>query len=456
MDILKTNIEELAISRQASAASSRRPSRTHSRYNSTAPTPRRHHSPRRDLTKANLKKVKQVLEVTAQEKDDSDDDGEAFHGFPADTVPVKIGTVVTASTLPLWLNAQKAASQSPPSGNSPILSLSSLKTKANRATYEDIPKLNHADRLSFQDYLAQVRTFMVKNNISPQLVVEIVKSKVYQKLQLALSQAVQNMKLKTEEDLLQICMATIYMGFSQDTLKNNFITINATRIASNVDISLVFQDIITSQAPALVNLSKKANGCAPDARALLTHSYARELLFKCIPQTHQQVLGVQGILQTDDLAEIVAAVARIKLYSPGTATVNQMTLAPAITMLGAGAPSATPPASAKPPPTADAQVSALKRQLLSCQKELSALKQSGIGNKSQATANKPQDKPYNVQRFQCAFCQQLPTDAPCRHCRKHSTLTQQFLYKTCSVCEAFRQQQSLAATALAPPESSPQ
>ena len=294
---------------------------------------------------------------------------------------------------------------------------------------------------------------MIKHNISPELFVEIIKGKVYPKLQLILSQEVQNMKLRTEKDLIEIFMKHIYAGFGQDTLKSQFEKINASRLASNVEISLIYQDIITSQAPALVQLSDRAIGCGPEARSLLTHSYAKNLLFQCIPAQKRQLLGLQGITQREDLTEVVEAVARMDLYAPGKPEVqiSQMNLAPALSMLEIPAPSPAPVATKTPSLTVE--LAAVKKQLANCQRELSKFKGQAkpprIQENDNANVGNVNDKPAHVYYRQCKQCQKDPSKtSACGHCRRHTTETNKIDFRSCPLCKEYKDQQRLAAVAL--------
>ena len=85
-----------------------------------------------------------------------------------------------------------------------IKNMAELRSRPYRQIYEDIQKLHFENRLQFQPWLASLRIYLLQNNIQKNLIIEIVKNKVYADLANFLQSKTQSLELRTEEDLTKL------------------------------------------------------------------------------------------------------------------------------------------------------------------------------------------------------------------------------------------------------------
>ena len=165
----------------------------------------------------------------------------------------------------------------------------------------------------------------MQNNIQKNLIIEIVKNKVYADLANFLQSKTQSLELRTEEDLTKLLTRHIYAGYTSSTLGKKFDDINKQRVNNGSDIVAIYSDIHKSQAQILADLSE-IPAVTADQRELLVKIFSKQLLRDCIPKEQESVLGLQGLLDIEDTTKMVEGLSRLNLYTKqgNTRVINAM------------------------------------------------------------------------------------------------------------------------------------
>ena len=280
-------------------------SKTSSRTSTRAPS-------RRTLSPGVTKKIKAAVEQQGEHS-----------AMRYDLSPTNI---VDGLTIGYWNTARNAVTQCHDAQHEPIANMTELRNRTNRQVYDDLPKLGFHDRLGFQTWLQSCRIYMIQQNITKDLILEIVKSKVYPELAHHLQAQTQSLALKTENDLVTALTRYLYSGFTASTLKKKFISINNEKVMKGGDIVTIYSDIKKSQSQILTDLSEIPAKTAADRDFMVEH-ITKELVMECLTPQQESVLGIQGLLEspTDRLVE---GISRINLYNKQgtTRTINAINI----------------------------------------------------------------------------------------------------------------------------------
>ena len=311
--------------------------------------------------------------------------------------------IVTAETISLWQEAQSVALRCPDTGNSKINNMKDLRDRRQRPVVEGLPKLTEDNKLAFTAYMATLRSYMVMNLISKDLVIELTKMLSYPRLRDTLQQAQADMELQTELDLLKHLELHLFGGLSYTTTKERYAAANTDRRLRGVDLTAIYREIMSVQAPLLMSLHPSKPAGAKEQK-IITKALAHELVVAALSPADKNYLSSIGVLDNATTASLVQAAARVTAFKAEVAreptVVNQIGYEPAT--------AASVPAAAAAPPAAT-EVGRLKEDLRNLEAKMDRL----------LKGRKPQ-------RRHCRDCME-----PCRHCFRHSTAASPLLFSDC-------------------------
>ena len=345
--------------------------------------------------------------------------------------------IVTQSTIQFWKAAQKAVLICEDLKNPMIKNMAELRSRPYRQIYEDIQKLHFENRLQFQPWLASLRIYLLQNNIQKNLIIEIVKNKVYADLTNFLQSKTQSLELRTEEDLTKLLTRHIYAGYTSSTLGKKFDDINKQRVNNGSDIVAIYSDIHKSQAQILADLSE-IPAVTADQRELLVKIFSKQLLRDCIPKEQESVLGLQGLLDIEDTTKMVEGLSRLNLY-----TKQNHTKVAALNAMEKGAMQYLDKIHetdkpAKPSTNTDE----LHRLREKVKKQDIALKEKEEALKKKTEVPREKNDARKWTWPQCQAC--VGTSVRCRHCRKHSTPEYIIDYASCTDPACLKQKERAA------------